>query len=365
MPSQLTDSDPIQTSSTACSASAGDVPEEDGALSGSMKDKPAIVVTNADHSVLDVGAPFVADHAADSPHRPLISTGVDGDAISDELGLNPGVDGSTQESIARIARKYSLVDVVDGLLNKAPFEFHEVRPIPLSGCPVKGSEASVAEAEMICDSGRGLELALPNVDPYAVLELVLFEWSRVFLFLHSIPGWRLDNIPAAAAISELEWQCLFAVFPSCGSRRLGRAVLGTCLPAEQFSSAGGCAFRPCACRAPFLKLNLMLILSFEELVGFLLHPAVDCVNVDVQPSMLPMLDWLFLYLVSGCCALAWACERLAGLAADSFSDSVTHPSANFIHQDQHSSTAAQSGTRPQLMWGTTDSAKPQNPVDQR
>ncbi|GMH29083.1 hypothetical protein Nepgr_030926 [Nepenthes gracilis] len=102
-----------------------------------------------------------------SPHRPLISTGVDGDAISVELGLNPGVDGSTSESIAWIARKYSLVDVVDGLLNKAPFEFQEVRSIPLSGCPVKGSEASVAEAEMICDSGRGLELALPNVDPYA------------------------------------------------------------------------------------------------------------------------------------------------------------------------------------------------------
>ncbi|GMH21238.1 hypothetical protein Nepgr_023080 [Nepenthes gracilis] len=101
-----------------------DGPEEDGAPSGSMIDGPAIVVTNADHSVLDVGAPFVADHAAGSPHRPLISTGVDGDAISDELGLNPGVN-------------------------------------------VKGSEASVAEAEMICDSGRGLELALPNVDPYA------------------------------------------------------------------------------------------------------------------------------------------------------------------------------------------------------
>ncbi|GMH31924.1 hypothetical protein Nepgr_033768 [Nepenthes gracilis] len=166
MPSQSTDSDPIQTSYAVCSASARNVPEEVGALSGSMKDEPAIVVTNAVHS-LDVGAPFVADHAAGSPHRPLISTGVDGDAISDELGLNPSADGSTPESIARIARKYSLADVVDGLLNKAPFDFQEVRSIPLSSCPVKGSEASVAEAEMICDSGRGLELALPNVDPYA------------------------------------------------------------------------------------------------------------------------------------------------------------------------------------------------------
>ncbi|GMH06149.1 hypothetical protein Nepgr_007989 [Nepenthes gracilis] len=172
MPSQFTDSDPIQTSYAACSTSAGDVPEEDGALFGSMKDEPAIVVTNAVHS-LDVGAPFVADHAAGSPHRPLINTGVDGDAISDELGLNPGVDGSTPESIARIARKYSLANVVDGLLNKAPFEFQEVRSISLSGCPVKGSKASVAVAEMICDSGCGLELALPNVDPYAVIHCLM------------------------------------------------------------------------------------------------------------------------------------------------------------------------------------------------
>ncbi|GMH25876.1 hypothetical protein Nepgr_027719 [Nepenthes gracilis] len=97
----------------------------------------------------------------------IINLEVDGDAISDELGLNPGVDGSTPESIARIASKYSLEDVVDGLLNKAPFELQEVRSIPLSGCPGNGSEASVAEAEMIRDSGRGLELALPNVDPYA------------------------------------------------------------------------------------------------------------------------------------------------------------------------------------------------------
>ncbi|GMH18567.1 hypothetical protein Nepgr_020408 [Nepenthes gracilis] len=129
-----------------------------------MKDEPAIGVSNAVHSVLDVGAPFLADHAAGSPHRPLISTGVDGVAISDEFGPIPGVDGSTPESIARIARKYSLVDVVDGLLNKAPFEFQEVRS--LSGCPVKRSEASVNEAVLICDPGRGLEVTLPSVDPY-------------------------------------------------------------------------------------------------------------------------------------------------------------------------------------------------------
>ncbi|GMH29896.1 hypothetical protein Nepgr_031739 [Nepenthes gracilis] len=84
--------------------------------------------------------------------------------------------------------------------------------------------------------------------------------------------------------------------------------------------AGGSAFRPCACRAPFLMLNLMLMLSFEELVGFLLHLVVDCADVDVHPSTLLMLEWLFLYLESGCCALAWVCERRVGLAADGFSD---------------------------------------------
>ncbi|GMH26500.1 hypothetical protein Nepgr_028343 [Nepenthes gracilis] len=167
MPSQIIDSDPSQSSCAVYSASAGYAPEEDGAPSGSMKDEPAIGVTNTVHSVLDVGAPFVAEHSAGSPHRPLISTGVDGVAISDELGPIPGVDGSTPESIARIARKYSLVDVVDGLLNKAPFDFQEVRSIPLSGCPVKGSEAPVDEAVRICDPGHGLELTLPSVDPYA------------------------------------------------------------------------------------------------------------------------------------------------------------------------------------------------------
>ncbi|GMH28211.1 hypothetical protein Nepgr_030054 [Nepenthes gracilis] len=44
--------------------------------------------------------------------------------------------------------------------------------------------------------------------------------------------------------------------------------------------------------------------------------AVDCVDVDVQLSTLLMLEWLFLYLDSGCCALAWACERRDGHAAD-------------------------------------------------
>ncbi|GMH04963.1 hypothetical protein Nepgr_006803 [Nepenthes gracilis] len=120
-------------------------------------------VSNTDQSVLDVGAQFVTDQAAGSPHRP----GVDGVAISDECGLIPEVDGATPESIARIARKYSLAEVVDGLLNKAPFELQDVRPIPLSGCPVKGSEASVDEDVQFYDSGCGLVHALPKVNPCA------------------------------------------------------------------------------------------------------------------------------------------------------------------------------------------------------
>ncbi|GMH24788.1 hypothetical protein Nepgr_026631 [Nepenthes gracilis] len=84
--------------------------------------------------------------------------------------------------------------------------------------------------------------------------------------------------------------------------------------------------RPCDCRVPFEKLNLMLILSFEELGGILLHLAVDCVDVDVKPSTLLMLDGLFLYLISGCCAHAWACERRAGLVADVHSKISQHHS---------------------------------------
>ncbi|GMH17747.1 hypothetical protein Nepgr_019588 [Nepenthes gracilis] len=137
-----------------------------GAHSGSINDELANVATNIDHPVLDVGAQFVDVHAAGSPHRPLttldyapieagsmgtlqVSTarlvavsnhqyqvdGSNGVAISDEFGPIPRVDDSTPESIARITLKYSLVDVVDGLLSKAPSDFHDVSSSPLSGCP--------------------------------------------------------------------------------------------------------------------------------------------------------------------------------------------------------------------------------------
>ncbi|GMH12899.1 hypothetical protein Nepgr_014740 [Nepenthes gracilis] len=162
MPSLLIDSAPYQTTYALSSGSAGNVPEDDGALSGPTIDEPDNAVSNTDHSVV-VGAQFVIDQAAGSPHRP----GVVGVAISDECGLIPEVDGATPESIARIAHKYSLAEVVDGLLNKAPFELQDVRPIPLSGCPVKGSEASVDEAMQFCDSGCSLVHALPKVNPCA------------------------------------------------------------------------------------------------------------------------------------------------------------------------------------------------------
>ncbi|GMH27881.1 hypothetical protein Nepgr_029724 [Nepenthes gracilis] len=111
----------------------GDVSEDDGVLSGSLNDEHANVVTTTDHHVLDVGAPCVADHIVGSLHRPLTTLetvpiedeskgahqpsmfagldsvsnpchhyqidGSSGEAISDEFGLIPGVDGSTPESI--------------------------------------------------------------------------------------------------------------------------------------------------------------------------------------------------------------------------------------------------------------------------
>ncbi|GMH19583.1 hypothetical protein Nepgr_021424 [Nepenthes gracilis] len=86
---------------------------------------------------------------------------------NDEFGPIPGVDGSTSESIARIIRKYSLVEVVDGLLNKAPSAFQDVSSFSLSGCSVEGHEASVAEAVESCDLGRGNVHTLPIVDPSA------------------------------------------------------------------------------------------------------------------------------------------------------------------------------------------------------
>ncbi|GMH18604.1 hypothetical protein Nepgr_020445 [Nepenthes gracilis] len=108
---------------------------------------------------------FVGLDSVSNPCHHNQIDGSSGDAISDEFGLILGVDGSTPESIARIARKYSLVDVVDGLLYKAPSDFQDVNSIPLSGCSVEGSEALVAEAVQSCDPGRRIVHALPNVDP--------------------------------------------------------------------------------------------------------------------------------------------------------------------------------------------------------
>ncbi|GMH30450.1 hypothetical protein Nepgr_032293 [Nepenthes gracilis] len=151
MPTQTIVSDPSQAPCDVHSASAGFTPEEVGAPSGSMLVVTATGDTNAVQSVLDVEAPYVADLAADSPHRPLISTGVDGVANSVESGLIPG----------------------------DPIEFQEVDSIPLSGCPVKGSEASRVEAVMICDPGRGLELTRH-------VRVLIFEDHRGSMILVSV-----------------------------------------------------------------------------------------------------------------------------------------------------------------------------------
>ncbi|GMH14006.1 hypothetical protein Nepgr_015847 [Nepenthes gracilis] len=76
--------------------------------------------------------------------------------------LNPSSCSlDTPESIARITRKYSLVEGVEGSLIKAPSEFPDVSSSPLSGCPVEGSEVSLAGAVLPCDLERGLAHALP------------------------------------------------------------------------------------------------------------------------------------------------------------------------------------------------------------
>ncbi|GMH21115.1 hypothetical protein Nepgr_022957 [Nepenthes gracilis] len=127
----LSDSGPIQTSLAECSSgSVGDVYEIDVAHSGSMNDKLGNVVTNNDHPELDEGAQYVADHAAGSI----------GVANSEEFGPIPRVDDSTPESISRITRKYSLAEVVEGSLIKAPSEFPDANSSPLPGCPVEGFE---------------------------------------------------------------------------------------------------------------------------------------------------------------------------------------------------------------------------------
>ncbi|GMH16151.1 hypothetical protein Nepgr_017992 [Nepenthes gracilis] len=64
----------------------------------------------------------------------------------------------------------------------------------------------------------------------------------------------------------------------------------------------------------------MLLLMVARLCG----PVRLCLDCNVNQSLARalMLEWLFLYLDSGCCALAWACEWRTGLAADGFSGSL-------------------------------------------
>ncbi|GMH02163.1 hypothetical protein Nepgr_004002 [Nepenthes gracilis] len=135
MPAHLIDSGLIPSTYVECSSGlVGDVYEIDEAPSGPMSDKFAIVDTNSEHPELEEGAQNVADHAAGSI----------GVANSVEFGPIPGVDDSTLESITRITRKYSLAEVVDVSLIKAPSEFPYVSSCPLPGCPVEDYEDSMA-----------------------------------------------------------------------------------------------------------------------------------------------------------------------------------------------------------------------------
>ncbi|GMH22898.1 hypothetical protein Nepgr_024741 [Nepenthes gracilis] len=156
MPAQQIDSGPIQNPYPECPAgSVGDVYANDKDLSGSVKDKLAIVATNTEHPEVDDGAQYVADHAA----------GPNGVANSVEFGPIPGIDDSTPESIKRITRKYSLAEVVDDFLIKVPSEFPDVSSSPLPGCSVEGFDDSKVGAVMPCNLERGLVHSLPMSPP--------------------------------------------------------------------------------------------------------------------------------------------------------------------------------------------------------
>ncbi|GMH22931.1 hypothetical protein Nepgr_024774 [Nepenthes gracilis] len=142
------DSGPILTSSGL----VGDVYENDGAPSGPMI---ANVDSNSELPELDEDTQNVADHAG----------GSFGVANSVVIGPILGVDDSTPESIARITRKYSLAEVVDVSLIKAPSEFPVDSSCSLPGCPVEGYVDSMAGAVMPCILELGLVHTMPISSP--------------------------------------------------------------------------------------------------------------------------------------------------------------------------------------------------------
>ncbi|GMH21156.1 hypothetical protein Nepgr_022998 [Nepenthes gracilis] len=147
------DSGPILTTSAKCSSGlVGDVYENDVAPSGPMI---ANVDTNSELPVLNEDTQNVADHAGRSF----------GVANSVVIGPIPGVDDSTPESIARITRKYSLAEVGDVSLIKAPSEFPEDSLCSLSGCPVEGYVDSMTGAVMPRILVLGLVHTMPISSP--------------------------------------------------------------------------------------------------------------------------------------------------------------------------------------------------------
>ncbi|GMH30407.1 hypothetical protein Nepgr_032250 [Nepenthes gracilis] len=135
------------------------------------------------------------------------------------------------------------------------------------------------------------------------------ELQQQFYQPHSTPRRSFARISAransqgeATALASMSWRII--------TTNTQQPSLGC------FSHSAMClqgAFREAASHAD---------LKLRETGWDLATPAIDLVDVDVQPSSRLVLDGLFLYLVSGCCALAWAYERRAGLAEDGFSGCI-------------------------------------------
>ncbi|GMH31699.1 hypothetical protein Nepgr_033543 [Nepenthes gracilis] len=197
--------------------------------------------------------------------------GSSGEAISDEFGLIPGVDVSTPESIVRIARKYSPVDVVDGLLNKAPSTF-KMSPDPLVLLPrlrargfsgqAKCDPVNWADLEVDMHFLHGLSYAAQQQPPdgfcpgelLAVLFWMPIGWYsrnapifirhvalRLPVLQRSLPG----NVAASAGFVALQ-SFRFSHLPSGASCPLDRAVVFV-LPVCHIASrdiAHGCFLHP-------------------------------------------------------------------------------------------------------------------------
>ncbi|GMH26472.1 hypothetical protein Nepgr_028315 [Nepenthes gracilis] len=156
-------SGPLLTTSAKCSSGlVGEDYENDVGPSGPII---ANVDTISERPVLVEDTQNVADHAGRSF----------GVANSVVIGPIPGVDDSTPESIARITRKYSLAEVEDVSLIKAPSEFPVDSLCSLPGCPVEGYVDSMTGAVM----PRILELGLVHTMPISSIKPELSDLGAI------------------------------------------------------------------------------------------------------------------------------------------------------------------------------------------